>query len=211
MNQMVTTAKRRKNGDEERLRADRRLLGRLLGEVIREQIGAGALDLIENIRRAAVIFRRSEGTVSGRRLHGAMPAAHWTPRSTACRSTTRCTSCARSATSCIWSISPRILTNTAAATAAPTKAGQARRKAILRGRWPAQKRRYRRRRARRMVCDGSRSAGAHRAPDRSAAPEHTRLRTQDRAACSRCPLTRAIQPREPTRNWRCAAKCCGCG
>ena len=45
---------------EERLQADRRLLGRLLGEVIREQIGAGALELIENIRRSAVDFRRSE-------------------------------------------------------------------------------------------------------------------------------------------------------
>ena len=48
------------NGDAERLRADRRLLGRLLGEVIREQIGAGALELIENIRRSAVILRRGD-------------------------------------------------------------------------------------------------------------------------------------------------------
>ena len=51
-----TTAK----GDEARLREDRRLLGRLLGEVVREQIGAGALELIENIRRSAVVLRRGD-------------------------------------------------------------------------------------------------------------------------------------------------------
>ena len=49
-------------GDEfaQRLRADRRLLGRLLGEVIREQTGRGTLEKIEHIRRAAVNFRRGE-------------------------------------------------------------------------------------------------------------------------------------------------------
>ena len=47
--------------DEAQLREDRRLLGRLLGDVIREQIGADTLDLIENIRRASVILRRDRG------------------------------------------------------------------------------------------------------------------------------------------------------
>ena len=45
---------------EQRLRADRRLLGRLLGEVIRGQTGRGTLEKIEYIRRAAVDFRRGE-------------------------------------------------------------------------------------------------------------------------------------------------------
>ena len=40
------------------LREDRRLLGRLLGEVIREQVGAGMLERIETIRQTAVRFRR---------------------------------------------------------------------------------------------------------------------------------------------------------
>ncbi len=44
---------------EEALRDDRRLLGRLLGEVIREQVGAGMLERIERIRQAAVGFRRA--------------------------------------------------------------------------------------------------------------------------------------------------------
>ncbi len=39
---------------------DRRLLGRLLGEVIREQAGAGTLERIEGIRQTAVRFRRAE-------------------------------------------------------------------------------------------------------------------------------------------------------
>src|SRR2546429_9362498 len=43
---------------ENPLREDRRLLGRLLGEVIRDQAGAEALERIERIRQAAVTFRK---------------------------------------------------------------------------------------------------------------------------------------------------------
>src|SRR3954462_167183 len=43
---------------ENPLREDRRLLGRLLGEVIRAQSGEDALTRIERIRQAAVAFRR---------------------------------------------------------------------------------------------------------------------------------------------------------
>src|SRR3989440_7500845 len=43
---------------ENRLREDRRLLGRLLGEVIRAQAGEEALNRMERIRQAAVTFRR---------------------------------------------------------------------------------------------------------------------------------------------------------
>jgi phosphoenolpyruvate carboxylase len=43
---------------ENRLREDRRLLGRLLGEVIRDQAGEPTYQRIEQIRQAAVAFRR---------------------------------------------------------------------------------------------------------------------------------------------------------
>src|SRR5260221_169051 len=43
---------------ENPLREDRRLLGRLLGEVIREQAGAEALERIDAIRQVAVTFRK---------------------------------------------------------------------------------------------------------------------------------------------------------
>jgi len=49
---------------ESPLREDRRLLGRLLGEVIREQVGEEALSRIERIRQTAVRFRREESTRS---------------------------------------------------------------------------------------------------------------------------------------------------
>jgi len=55
----------RDNPPEEKehlLREDRRLLGRLLGEVIREQVGEEALGRIERIRQTAVSFRREEGS-----------------------------------------------------------------------------------------------------------------------------------------------------
>ncbi len=45
---------------EHLLREDRRLLGRLLGEVIRDQAGEAAFETVERIRQTAVRFRRSE-------------------------------------------------------------------------------------------------------------------------------------------------------
>src|SRR5437867_4677450 len=44
---------------EQLLREDRRLLGRLLGDVIAEQVGAATRESIEHIRQTAVRFRRS--------------------------------------------------------------------------------------------------------------------------------------------------------
>jgi phosphoenolpyruvate carboxylase len=45
---------------EQPLHADRRLLGRLLGDVISEQVGAATRSRIERIRQTAVRFRRAE-------------------------------------------------------------------------------------------------------------------------------------------------------
>jgi phosphoenolpyruvate carboxylase len=45
---------------EQLLTEDRRLLGRLLGDVISEQVGAGTREQIEAIRQTAVRFRRTE-------------------------------------------------------------------------------------------------------------------------------------------------------
>jgi phosphoenolpyruvate carboxylase len=54
----ATTAAKRARENEKPLVEDIRLLGRLLGDVIREQEGAAAFDLIEQIRRLSVAFRR---------------------------------------------------------------------------------------------------------------------------------------------------------
>ena len=43
------------------LMEDIRLLGRLLGDVIREQAGRAAFDLVERIRQLSVSFRRQIG------------------------------------------------------------------------------------------------------------------------------------------------------
>ena len=45
---------------DQRLREDRRLLGRILGDVVREQAGAAVFDTIERTRQTAVGFRRGE-------------------------------------------------------------------------------------------------------------------------------------------------------
>jgi phosphoenolpyruvate carboxylase len=52
------------------LRDDIRLLGRLLGECVREQDGEDIFDLVENIRRTAVRFYRGEGDAARRELEG---------------------------------------------------------------------------------------------------------------------------------------------
>jgi len=50
---------------EQQLREDRRLLGRLLGDVVREQAGAAVFETIERIRQTAVRFRRAESEAGG--------------------------------------------------------------------------------------------------------------------------------------------------
>ena len=42
------------------LRDDVRLLGRILGDTLREQEGEASYQLIENVRRAAVRFRKTQ-------------------------------------------------------------------------------------------------------------------------------------------------------
>ena len=47
---------------------DIRLLGRILGDVIREQEGKGAFELIESIRQLSVAFRHKDDTQAGQKL-----------------------------------------------------------------------------------------------------------------------------------------------
>src|SRR6266851_4184935 len=56
---MDAIARQSEEDKEHLLREDRRLLGRLLGDVIGEQVGAATLERIETIRQTAVRFRRS--------------------------------------------------------------------------------------------------------------------------------------------------------
>jgi phosphoenolpyruvate carboxylase len=61
------TAKRAKD-NERPLVEDIRLLGRILGDVIREQEGVAAFDLIEEIRKLSVSFRRDDDTEADKAL-----------------------------------------------------------------------------------------------------------------------------------------------
>ncbi|GAB1234591.1 phosphoenolpyruvate carboxylase [Ferrigenium sp. UT5] len=56
------------------LREDIRLLGRILGDTLREQEGVATFDLIENIRRAAVSFRKTEDERDGEKLEQMLDA-----------------------------------------------------------------------------------------------------------------------------------------
>jgi phosphoenolpyruvate carboxylase len=56
----VSAAEDRQEEEDLQLHQDRRLLGRLLGAVIRDQAGEAAFDTVERVRQTAVRFRRSE-------------------------------------------------------------------------------------------------------------------------------------------------------
>jgi phosphoenolpyruvate carboxylase len=60
--------KKRSRDSERPLIDDIRLLGRLLGEVIREQEGPGAFELVEQIRKLSVAFRRHSDEEADRAL-----------------------------------------------------------------------------------------------------------------------------------------------
>jgi phosphoenolpyruvate carboxylase len=51
-------AQRRARDNERPLVEDIRLLGRILGDVIREQEGVEAYELVEQVRKLSVAFRR---------------------------------------------------------------------------------------------------------------------------------------------------------
>jgi phosphoenolpyruvate carboxylase len=57
-NTIIPTLKRNSRDNERPLVEDIRLLGRLLGDVIREQEGGEIFELIEKIRKLSVAFRR---------------------------------------------------------------------------------------------------------------------------------------------------------
>jgi phosphoenolpyruvate carboxylase len=97
---------------DEPLRNDIRLLGRILGDTVREQEG----DAIFRHCRARPPDRRA--LCPRRRPRGQDHAPNSPPCSTHCRATRRRPSSAPSATSCNWPTSPR--TSTISAGAAPT-------------------------------------------------------------------------------------------
>jgi len=56
------------------LREDVRLLGRILGDTLREQEGENTFDLVENVRRAAVRFRKTQDERDGEQLEQMLDA-----------------------------------------------------------------------------------------------------------------------------------------
>src|SRR6267378_8107343 len=54
--------------EDARLRNDIRLLGRILGDTVRDQEGADAFDLVERIRQTSIRFHRDEDRLARREL-----------------------------------------------------------------------------------------------------------------------------------------------
>jgi phosphoenolpyruvate carboxylase len=87
------------------LREDIRLLGRILGDTVREQSGEAVFDIVERIRQSSVRFRRDEDIAARRELAETLnslpPGGH-------------CRSSAHSVSSRISPTSPKISTTSAA-------------------------------------------------------------------------------------------------
>ena len=66
--QKKTSAPRRRQSDDQPLIDNIRLLGRILGDVIREQEGDATYDLVEKIRTLSVAFRRDADQSAERAL-----------------------------------------------------------------------------------------------------------------------------------------------
>src|SRR5437879_13734871 len=56
------------DAEDARLRTDIRLLGRILGDTVRDQEGAAVFDLVERIRQTSVRFHRDEDRAARREL-----------------------------------------------------------------------------------------------------------------------------------------------
>jgi L-lactate dehydrogenase complex protein LldF len=120
------------------LRDDIRLLGRLLGDTVRDQEGEAAFELVETIRQNSVRFRRDDDIAARRELEAMLDA---------CRASRPSRWCAPSATSRTWPTSPRTSTTSAArrahliAGSAPARR-QPGARAAARARLPASMRRW---------------------------------------------------------------------
>src|SRR3569832_2976552 len=64
----TTATARRAKDNENPLREDIRLLGRILGDTVREQEGMAALELVERVRKLSVAFRRHADQEADRAL-----------------------------------------------------------------------------------------------------------------------------------------------
>src|SRR5215216_5924678 len=71
--------------EDARLRNDIRLLGRILGDTVRDQEGADVFDLVERIRQTSIRFHRDDDRPARRGSKSS---------STACRPAKPCSSCA---------------------------------------------------------------------------------------------------------------------
>src|SRR3569832_2653028 len=64
----TTATARRAKDNEKPLREDIRLLGRILGDTVREQEGMAAFELVERVRKLSVAFRRHADQEAARAL-----------------------------------------------------------------------------------------------------------------------------------------------
>ena len=182
------------------LRDDIRLLGRVLGDTLREQDGEAAFELIERTRQMAIRFRRDRDPAAKRELERMLDGL---ARRRGRRGRAGLHVLSRSSPT-----SRRISTTTAAAaftSARPAAAGgQLRPGAGARARGRVRRGRT----SSGCSREGGGDAGAHRTSHRGAAPSRARLPARDRAPAARArpPAAHAARNCRRTKR-RCGATC----
>ena len=162
------------------LREDTRLLGRLLGDVLRAQTGEAGFARIEAIRQTAIRFRRAGPRTTRRRCSAELAALLNDLPIAETLHVVR----AFSYFSHLANIAEDVHQNRRRR--AHALAGSPPQRGSLADALDARRRARRRRRdaLAAWFADALVSAGAHRASDRGAAQEHPRLRARDRAAAA---------------------------
>ena len=185
------------------LRADIRLLGRLLGDTVREQEGAEVFAIVERIRQASIRFHRDNEIGARRELEATLDSLD-NDQTLSDRARLQLFLAPRQHRRGPAPHPPQPRPRADEVGAASGRAGlrlQARRR-----------RGHRRSRAARVLRPRARQPGAHRPPDRGPAQEHADARAGDRRGCS----TSASACRATRSSWRatrsnCAAPSSSCG
>ena len=179
------------------LREDIRLLGRILGDTVREQEGDEVFEIVERIRQTSIRFHRDEDMTARRELEATLDDL--SPAQS--HQIIRAFSYSR-----ISPTSPRTSTTSAARARTPSRLGAARRAA-----WPMPSTRARqaglaRRRLQAFFARAG-EPGADRPSHRGAAQEHARSRDARSRGCSTSATAAAHAGGERPSERPCAAPC----
>ena len=189
--------------EDARLRNDIRLLGRILGDTVRDQEGADVFDQVERIRQTSIRFHRDDDRPARQELEVILDSMSTSQTVRIVRAFSYFSHLANIAEDQNNIRQMRARSN-ASGGAAVGNAG--------RDAGACARRRHQRRRPAEVLCRSAGQSGADRAPDGGSPQEHHRPRNGNRGAAgpARARPAHAARRSRPTTS-SCAARCRRCG